>query len=805
MYAYASMEYSEFLASKILRSNSQGIQKFEALHPSLFDFQREITEWAIRKGRAALFESCGLGKTRQQLSWGDVVAKHTDKPIILFAPLSVAEQTFNEAQEIGVKAQVVADQSEVRTGINITNYEKLHRFIATEFGGVILDESSILKSQDGAYRTLLIESFRNHPYRLACTATPAPNDHMELGNHSEFLGVMSRSEMLSMFFVHDGGDTSQWRLKGHAEEEFWKWMCSWSVMIQKPSDLGYSDAGFILPELKIKNTVVTADVKASDDMLFSMPASSLLERRQARRDSLIERVESTRDIICGHWTKTTESNLLELSDTSAEKHPQKWLVWCNLNSEQDALQKALSGLCVSIQGSTPLDERVILEKKWRLGNVPILITKPDCFGYGMNWQHCHNVAFVGLSDSWEAYHQAIRRCWRFGQEQEVTAHVITSHLENAVLENIKRKEADHELMASSMIKHMKTEMELALHGGKPEIVSAKHTVEKTGEGWTMRKGDCVDLIKEVPDDSVHYTIFSPPFASLYTYSDSEKDMGNCRNADEFMDHFKFLTSELYRTTIPGRLLSFHCMNLPTSKTRDGYIGISDFRGDLIKTFQQSGFIYHSEVVIWKDPVTAMQRTKALGLLHKQIVKDSCMSRQGIPDYLVTMRKPGVNPEPVRGPFERYVGDKGTGPNGSLSEEGFASGSEKTRFSIEVWQRYASPVWMDINPSETLQKESAREQRDERHIAPLQLQVIRRALDLWTNPGDLVLSPFAGIGSEGWESIKQGREFIGFELKESYFKQAVANLETAVAEKLSLFDIAENTIVKKNSYAQGIKI
>ena len=276
--------------------------------------------------------------------------------------------------------------------------------------------------------------------------------------------------------------------------------------------------------------------------------------------------------------------------------------------------------------------------------------------------------------------------------------------------------------------------------------------QEISERWAAYHGDCVEVVSGLPADSIHYSIFSPPFASLYTYSASDRDMGNCRDAEAFYNHFLFLVRELHRVLMPGRLVSFHCMNLPLSKERDGFIGIRDFRGDLIRMFQDAGFIFHSEVCIWKDPVTAMQRTKALGLLHKTIRKDSSMSRQGIPDFLVTMRKPGVNPEPI-----------------AHSAEGFP---------VSVWQRYASPVWMDINPSDTLQKESAREQQDERHVCPLQLQVIQRGLELWSNPGDTVLSPFMGIGSEGFQSIKMGRRFIGVELKPSYFSQSCRNLRAA---------------------------
>lgn len=283
--------------------------------------------------------------------------------------------------------------------------------------------------------------------------------------------------------------------------------------------------------------------------------------------------------------------------------------------------------------------------------------------------------------------------------------------------------------------------------------------------YAIYNADSVELIKGIPENGIDYTIFSPPFASLYTYSNSDRDMGNCATHSEFYKHFQFLVKEMYRITKPGRLLSFHCMNLPTSKVNDGFIGIRDFRGELIRMFIDAGWIYHSEVVIWKDPVTAMQRTKALGLLHKTIRKDSAMSRQGIPDYLVTMRKPGDNPKPIAHTHEE--------------------------FPVDLWQRYASPVWFDINPSDTLNVREARDEDDIRHICALQLQVIERALELWTAPDDLVFTPFLGIGSEVYAAVKMGRRGIGSELKPAYFKQAVKNCATTKSQNGDLFACLEN--------------
>lgn len=336
---------------------------------------------------------------------------------------------------------------------------------------------------------------------------------------------------------------------------------------------------------------------------------------------------------------------------------------------------------------------------------------------------------------------------------------------------------------------------------KTKQYAAEVMAQANGKNWNLYNADCIEVLKSMPDNSVDFSIYSPPFASLYTYSNSERDMGNCRSDEEFFTQYRFMTKELYRVIKPGRLISVHCQNFPLMKERDGVIGLKDFRGDLIRTHCADGFIYHSEVCIWKDPVQAMQRTKAIGLLHKQLEKDSAMSRQAIPDYLVTFRKPGVNAEPIAGGLTQYVGTDDitvaetygkVKPNAKNRHDMGKFQTDAKRLSIEIWQRYASPVWMDINPSDTLQRESAREEKDERHICPLQLEVIRRAMALWTNPNDVVLSPFAGIGSEGVVALRAGRRFIGAELKCSYFNQASINLRNAEisSTQMSIFDMEE---------------
>lgn len=721
--------YNHFLRSKQHAHEPCGFVA-KSINKMLFPFQVDIVRWAIRRGRAAIFADCGMGKGLMALEWARHVNKHTGKPVIIFAPLAVARQFNRESEKMGISklVNVCESQSEVGPGINVTNYEKMHRFDPSAFGGVVCDESSIIKSQDGKTRKALMEFCAGINFRLACTATPSPNDYMELGSHAEFLGVMRHVEMLSMFFVHDGGETAKWRLKGHAETAFWKWVCSWAVAIRKPSDLGYDDGAFTLPPLRMHQVTVPAD-KPLEGFLFAVEAQTLDERRAARRESISARVYLCADL--------------------AIKSDEQWLIWCNLNAESEAVSSAISD-AVEVTGSDSDEVKESRLMGFIDGRHRVLVTKPLIAGFGLNLQMCSKVAFLGLSDSYEQLYQAIRRCWRFGQTKPVDVYVITAETEGSVVRNIERKEKQSTEMMEEMVKHMKTEMQREVRGLERDTADYKVARVAT-DRWEMHLGDCVEKVAEMKDGSIDFSIFSPPFASLYTYSNSERDMGNSTD-EQFWEHFQFLIPELYRVLKPGRLIAFHCMNLPSSKERDGVIGIKDFRGDLIRAFQKHGFIYHSEVTIWKDPVTAMQRTKAIGLLYKQLRKDSAMSRQGIPDYLVVMRKPGINPDPVTKTHDS--------------------------FPVDQWQRYASPVWMDINPSDTLQRQSAREDDDERHICPLQLEVIDRAVELWTNPNDLILSPFAGIGSEGHVALKMGRRFVGVELKQSYFDQAVRNLKIA---------------------------
>ena len=457
------MNYDEFLHSKQRIPPACGFDRQkEKMNPMMFEWQKDITRWALRKGRAALFEDCGNGKTIQQLEFCRAVSEYIGKPSLIVAPLTVGEQTKREADKFGYTATLCRTQKDVQQGINITNYEMLEHFDPDSFGGVVLDESSILKNCMGKVRTQIIEMFPNVPYRLSCTATPSPNDYMELGNQVEFLGIMSRTEMLATYFTHDGSDTSKWRLKGHAEERFWEWVATWSVVLTCPGDLGYPNDGYILPDLVMHEHLV--DVSTSmDDGLFGWVAQTLTERRDARRMSLRERCAKAAEIV-------------------SFDPDEQWVIWCDLNDESELLTSLISG-AIEVRGSDKPDDKAKSLRGFADGSVRYLVTKPSIAGFGMNWQNCHNMIFVGLSDSYEAMYQAIRRCYRFGQKFPVNVHIVTSAAEGAVKANIERKEAQAEIMKKNMVQHTKEILEQDIRGTVRIVIPYNPQVDMLIPEW----------------------------------------------------------------------------------------------------------------------------------------------------------------------------------------------------------------------------------------------------------------------------------------------------------------------------------
>lgn len=457
-------KYQEFLQQKARLAPATGIPDIPNLNPALFGFQSDIVRWALRRGRAAVFAGTGLGKTLMELEWARIVAAHTVRPVLILTPLAVAAQFEREAAKFGILAAHVREQSQITPDIHVavTNYEKLQHFDLSAFSGVVLDESSILKSFDGKTRTQLIEAFRDLPFKLAATATPAPNDFMELGNHAEFLGIMSYVEMLATFFVHDSGETQVWRLKGHAESEFWRWMASWAVMLNKPSDLGYADGGFDLPPLKLNQHTVDVEYRPQAGMLFPMQASSMQERIGVRKESVADRVAAAAALV--------------------NNSTRPWIVWCNLNAESEALVKAIDG-AVEVRGSDDESAKETALRYFAEGRIRVLVTKPSIAGFGLNWQHCADVVFVGLNDSWEQVYQSIRRCWRFGQTRPVNVHFIASELEGAVVANIMRKDAQASRMAAEMVRHTASLTRAAINGAARETIGYEPKINMELPSW----------------------------------------------------------------------------------------------------------------------------------------------------------------------------------------------------------------------------------------------------------------------------------------------------------------------------------
>lgn len=736
------IDYDAYLTRKAPRVHKAGFTPVEPLNPMLFPWQAKLVTWALELGRAALFENCGLGKTPQQLEWARQVVAKTGKKVVVFCPLAVAPQTVREGVKFGIAVKHVREPEEIGDAkIVITNYERLEKFDPSDFVGVVLDESSCIKNFAGKTTQLIIERFAATPYRLCCTATPAPNDYEELGNHAEFLGYGTRFDTLATYFVHDSANTADWRLKKHATRDFWRWVATWAACITTPSDIGYPDDGFILPPLHIETINVGVDqTERADDQLFRLPSMSGTEMHKEMRLTCKKRVETAASLVASL--------------------PGPCLIWCNTNYEADELAKAIPD-AVEVRGSDPADIKEERLNAFGEGRIERLISKPSIAGMGLNYQHCNAHVFVGLSYSFEDFYQAMRRGYRFGQKRPFYAFIIQAETEGAVRQAVMRKMEEHARMVESM-KLAAADLQFNGHA-KPTMKMNTKLKSERGEMWQLFHGDCVRVAKDLPSDSVGFSVYSPPFANLYVYSDDPQDMGNSASDDDFMDQYGYLIREKFRVTQTGRLSAVHCADLPAQIWKDGYQGLKDFSARIVAAHEAAGWVYHCRVTIWKDPVVEMQRTKALGLLYKQLRKDSSKSRVGNPDYLLVFRKPGDNASPI----EHKASD----------------------YPVDQWQNDASPVWMDIDQTNVLSRDGAREQNDERHICPLQLDVIRRALRLWSNPNDLVYSPFAGIGSEGACSVEMKRRFVGSELKASYFNQAVQWLQKAEREVGSQFAFA----------------
>jgi len=709
-------DYKKFLERKQKTHVLSGFDVDESkLNKNLFEFQRFIVKRALKAGKYAIFADCGLGKTLMQLEWANQVCDYTNKPVLILAPLAVRCQTIKEAEKFGVDIE----------SIEINNYEQIDNIDASKYGGIVLDESSILKNYSGAYKIQILELFEKTPYKLACTATPSPNDELEIGNHAEFLNIMTSQDMRAIYFTTDKelikGD--KYRLKKYAEKEFYQWISTWAVMISKPSDLGFEDIGYSLPALKyIEKKIVTSD--RDNGLLFNSVSVSATNFNDELRITKIERLSEVAQIV----NNSTEN----------------FIIWIKQNEEGEFLRKIIPE-AIEVKGSDSIEYKEDKLLGFGLNKFRVLITKSKIAQYGLNYQNCNNQVFASLDFSFESLYQSIRRSHRFGKKKQVNIYLITTDTMQNVINSIQEKE-------SKFIK-MQDEMRLAIISNTKKETKNYNRKEAEGEGYKVVLGDCVEEVSRLENDSVDYSFFSPPFGALYVFSNDPKDMSNVRNNDEFLQHFRYLIKDLLRVLKAGRLVSIHMMQSTTLLGRDGYYSIVDFRGDLIRLFQDCGFHFHAENMIRKDPKTAAIRTKNRQLMHGTTKKDSSIVRPGLADYILTFKKPGENKVPIQ-----------------------------NNIPFDLWCKIAEPVWIDVNESDTLDYRDARASDDERHITPTQLQPIEWCYNMWCNKGEVVLSPFSGVASEGVVALRTNRKYVGIELKESYFNLSIKNLESAVLEK-----------------------
>ncbi len=722
------ISYTEFIESKTKKVIDTGFDiKLEDLNPMLFDWQKTAVQITLKKGRFALFFDCGLGKTIQQLEWSSQVAKHTNKKVLILAPLAVVAQTKLEAKKFNIDI----------SNVDIINYEQLKNLDLSVYSGVVLDESSILKNEKGKTAQFILESFKHFKYKLACTATPSPNDHMELGMHSEFLGAMSYNEMLAMYFVHDSSQTQKWRLKKHAYDEFWKYVCKWSMAVDDPKRFDENVKGYALPEIKFIEHVIKVENNTGN--LFNDAAVSATDLHRDLKRSQDDRIAKT----------------VELVNSNNEQ----WIVWSLSNDEAKKVSKAIEG-SVNVEGKTDKTKKVNDLLGFANNEFRVLVTKGKIASFGMNYQNCHNMVFTSYDFKFEMFYQQVRRCYRFGQTEKVKVHILVPESQINVRQTILEKTKKHKEMITEMAKYSAD----TDYTAKKQI-SANYREDVITDNYEVLFGDCVERMKDIEGESIDYSFFSPPFGALYVFSDDPNDMSNVDSDDEFWQHFEYLIPELNRVLKKGRLVTLHIMQGTTGIGKDGFYSIKDYRGEIIRLFQNNGFYFHAEKAIRKCPQLAAIRTKNSQLLYGQTKKDQTINRMGLADYCITFRKAGKNEVPVLTdlPFEDWC---------EMAES----------------QWFTGYVWDDISESDVLKYRAGRDKSDERHITPTQLETIKRCTLLWSNEGDTCLCPFGGIGSEGFQWLKLNRKSKNIELKPSYFDINAKNHKAAMQEKaqLSLF-------------------
>jgi DNA modification methylase len=560
------------------------------------------------------------------------------------------------------------------------------------------------------------------------------------------------NEMLAMFFINANKEHTleyegviyrekgsnkagtEWRLKHHAEQPFFRWMASWAITMVKPSDLGYDDNGYILPPLTITPIYIHTDYKPKDQLFFT-ELHGIGDRAQVRRETSDAKAAELKRII--------------------DSDPGQWIIWCGLDTESKSASNAIAG-AVEIKGSDDIEYKVKTIEDFQDGTIRVMVSKPKICGFGMNFQNAHNMVFYGINDSWETFYQAIRREWRYGQAEPVNVYIIMHEAEAEIYRNVMRKDAMAKRLRELLIEHIR-DYEKGELGMTEKLISEYKEKTVTGENFTAMLGDSCKRLGELKESSIDLSVYSPPFADLFTYSASEHDLGNSKDWSEFFDHYSFIIKEILRVTKPGRLTCVHTSDIPAMAQRDGYIGVKDFPGEVIRAYEKNGWVFIGRAFVQKNPQAQAIRIKSKALLFVQLRKDSSDSRPALIDQVLLFKKPGDNLVPVC-PVE----------NGELDNEG--------------WIEWAHGIWLGIRETDTLQFHTARSQDDEKHICPLQLGTIERCVKLYSNPGETVLTPFGGIGSEGYVALKNNRKAVLCELKPEYFEVAIKNLNQAENEK-----------------------
>jgi len=743
----------------------------------LYPFQSFCVRTALEKGKYALFEGCGLGKTRQQITWAHEVMIYTGRPCLILAPLAVVGQTIEEGEKIGI--EVIEYVPEMYTldplpsTIFISNYEQLDNLPVEQFAGIVLDESSILKSFTGTTKRKLIEAFCDTPYKLACTATPSPNDLNEIGNHSEFLDVLDAQDMRAKWFVRDEG-MNNYRLKGHAKADFYAWMRTWCKMFNNPADIGFPMDGYNLPAVNYQEVIIKAEVRNTGKLFNEGHVNATSFHREVKL-TMVQRLEEVATIV----NNSTEN----------------FIIWIEQNEEGERLRELIPD-AVEVRGS----DKTTYKKDKLLGfarnEFRVLITKGEIAGFGMNYQNCHNMIFANPSFSFETIYQCICRELRFGQFNTVNVWMVSTDTMENVVANYKIKEKQH----FEMLEEMNNGINHKIYGLLTDYTFRE---VRTSDCWLM-KGDCCIESKRIADKAARLIVYSPPFSALFTYSNYIHDMGNNDSHEAFFRQYAYQLKENYRILQDGGIMCCHTKNLGVYKNSSGYTGMYDFTGDHTRAVLDAGFKLHCIITIWTDPVLEMQRTKTQRLLYKTVTSDSSYTGVGMPEFIYVFRKWDGNEEDWS-------------PVTNLT---------KKNFPLDKWQEWASPVyrenllnyekadlvstilqlkaetfrlkydcnsglpdhwyddvWFDIKRTDVLNGKEGTALGDEKHIAPLQLEVNHRCVNLWSNKGDTIFTPFLGIGSELYEAVLNDRKGIGIELKDSYFDVSVRNILKAETSKL----------------------